>query len=63
MAAPTTEKKGPAIVPCPKCKHELKRINRTGFDKFLNKILYVRRYRCLGCLWEGIKVSIRDPEG
>lgn len=62
MADSTNEKKGPAMVPCPKCKHELKRINRRGFDKLLNKIFFVRRYRCLGCLWEGIKVTLHDPD-
>lgn len=41
---------------CPTCHHELSRINRTNFEKFLNKIsfqnYYEKKYKCYSCLKE-----------
>jgi DNA-directed RNA polymerase subunit RPC12/RpoP len=41
---------------CPKCKREVERINRTAFDKMLGMIVQTRRYKCMGCFWEGLRI-------
>ena len=41
---------------CPKCRADLDRISRTSFDKVIAMLLPVRRYKCMNCLWEGLRV-------
>ena len=41
---------------CPKCKRDLERINRTTIDKIIGVIIPIRRYKCMGCFWEGVKI-------
>lgn len=41
---------------CPKCKRDLERINRTTIDKIIGIIVPIRRYKCMGCFWEGIRI-------
>lgn len=45
---------------CPDCheEHTLKRIHRTGKDKFLNRLLIpTRRYQCNLCHWQGLRID------
>jgi hypothetical protein len=44
-----------ASIKCPKCKQDITRINKTLFDKIINYFYPIRRYKCYGCLWEGLK--------
>jgi hypothetical protein len=41
---------------CPKCGNEMDRIDRSSADRFISKlvlgIVRVKRFLCLGCLWE-----------
>lgn len=41
---------------CPKCKRDLERINRTIIDKMIGIVVPVRRYKCMGCFWQGVKI-------
>jgi len=39
---------------CPHCNSEVERIPKTGFSKFLGRLMEVQRYQCqnTGCKWE-----------
>jgi hypothetical protein len=41
---------------CPKCGNEMDRIERSSADRFIGKLVLgfvrVKRFLCLGCLWE-----------
>jgi hypothetical protein len=41
---------------CPKCGNEMDRINRSAADRIFVKLtmgmIQVKRFLCLGCLWE-----------
>lgn len=48
---------------CPNCGGELKRANRNGGDRAIEKfsfgLLPVKRYRCYVCYWEGRAFHIK----
>lgn len=47
---------------CPKCGNEMDRVSRTGIDKlptvFSFGVVRVKRYLCMGCLWEKRKLTL-----
>lgn len=43
-------------ITCPRCKRDVQRINRTALDKVIGVLVPVRRYKCYGCFWEGLRV-------
>lgn len=47
---------------CPKCGNEMDRVNRTSIDKlptvFSFGVVKVKRYLCVGCLWEKRKLLL-----
>jgi hypothetical protein len=47
---------------CPKCGNEMDRVNRTNIDKlptvFSFGVVRVKRYLCVGCLWEKRKLLV-----
>jgi hypothetical protein len=50
------------IIFCPKCGNEMDRVNRTSVDKlptvFSFGVVRVKRYLCVGCLWEKRKLLL-----
>jgi uncharacterized protein with PIN domain len=56
MAQANLEPKVKVEYTCPKCKRDLERINRTLIDKVIGVVISVRRYKCMGCFWEGVKI-------
>ena len=57
MASSKAESKLRVEYTCPKCKRDLERINRTVIDKVIGIVVPIRRYKCYGCFWEGIRIS------
>lgn len=52
----TLPKSKPKVVyTCPKCGRDLERMNRNKVDKIIGLFFSVRRFKCYGCFWEGIK--------
>jgi hypothetical protein len=48
-----------SAVSCPRCSGEIHRVHRHAFDRAVNWLVPVRRYRCWNqaCGWEGLRVS------
>jgi hypothetical protein len=45
---------------CPTCYGEVWRINKTTTDKLVNVLIPIGRYKCMGCLWEGVLIRSRS---
>jgi hypothetical protein len=56
MASADPQTKVRVAITCPKCKRHLERTNRTAIDKLIGIVIPVRRYKCMGCFWEGLRV-------
>ena len=56
MASAKPQTKVRIAYTCPKCSRDLARINRTTIDKIIGLVVPVRRYKCMGCFWEGVKI-------
>ena len=57
---PTTTKKGPtsrSAYTCPQCGQDLTRTNKKLIDKVINYVVPIRRFKCYGCFWEGLKLD------
>lgn len=56
MASADPQTKVRVAITCPRCNRHLERINRKKIDKVIGFLITVRRYKCMGCFWEGWKV-------
>jgi DNA-directed RNA polymerase subunit RPC12/RpoP len=57
MASAKTQTKVKVEYTCPRCKQDLERVSRTAFDKMIGVIVPIKRYKCMGCFWEGIRIA------
>ena len=56
----STSKQGSAsksAYSCPKCGQDLTRTNKKMIDKVINFVVRIRRFKCYGCFWEGLKLD------
>jgi hypothetical protein len=56
MSTTASAPKAKSSYQCPRCGRELERTSRNTIDKIINTVIPIRRYKCYGCFWEGIRL-------